>query len=191
MKQSFGQKKTSTLRKKTTDMNKTKKMTFVEKFINGQKIRPSDFRFEWRVSRDNSHNWKAFEDEMTKTGIDKMISKSFLSKKDEEKCKKQILELFAKHTKSWYIYSLSYMCVQQDKIVKAMLSLDKEARDNVMKSSNYALLQHVNSTKAITRRFSSLSSMQKYADKNNLSIDVYSLWETMKKCIKENRNGSK
>ena len=66
----------------------------------------------------------------------------------------------------------------EDALIKALAAMDKRKRDKfIAASGNWKALQKaVQDNNARSRKFSSLSAAQKWADRNGVAVDVYRLY---------------
>ena len=155
-------------------------MTFIEKFFSDKKIKKSDIKYAWKVGRDQPRDYKA---------IDAACKRAHYSSMNDDAKAKFAKKIVAKYTKPWYIYKLYRTCTKQNELIATLVALDDAAFEKAKKSDNYRIFVSIDTAESKkNRKFSSLAAMQKYADKNNLGIDVYSLWEKSKKEKKNNES---
>lgn len=177
---------------------KTMDSKTVDKFFNST-VKPSDFKYKWTIVRwknDNDHKvLKDLEELGMIEDYCKVIDgKLRMNSKRANEIKAKYLELRAKHASKSYTYCLTRQCIAVDGICKALAARGKRYYAKIQKTGNYLImLEKARDEHKKDRKFSSLSAMQKYADKNSLGIDVYSLWEVEKKRkhFLENTKGKK
>lgn len=173
---------TSTALKKIKAMNSKT----VDKFFNST-VKPSDFKYKWTIVKwknDNDHN--VLKDLKELGMIDDYLKvidgKLRMNSKRANEIKAKCLELRAKYASKSYTYCLRRQCIAVDGICKAIAVRGRRYYEKIQKTGNYIImLEKARDEHKKDRKFSSLSAMQKYADKNSLGIDVYSLWKAQKK----------
>lgn len=160
----------------------------IEKFFNST-VKPSDFKFKWAIYRYKRVDCDKLCDAVEKADwylTYKRILNGVLPIDSEEakRCRTKYLELEAEFTSKHYTYELQRRCSAIDSIVKKLAEIKKTSEKNytaIAKSSNYTVMFAKNREEhRRSHKFSSLSSMQKWVDKNSIGIDVYKLWESAK-----------
>ena len=163
---------------------------------NKTKVTPSMLKFSWSITRFKSLDLERMfgDPEMGTEYIGLIMKPGRATKKEQARLKELGNALRTKYTRPWYTYVLVRTSQEQNDIVKKLAALPKDERKAFSKTSNYKDLQAICSAEAEkSRHFSSLSNMQKYVNKNDITdengnvLDVYALWESMKK--EENNNG--
>ena len=185
---------TSNASKKIKAMNSK----IVDKFFNST-VKPSDFKYKWTIVRWKNDNYHKVLRDLEELGMIedyyKVIGGTLkMNSKRADEIKAKFLELRAKYTSKSYTYGLTRQCIAVDDICKAIAARGKHYYAKIQKTGNYLImLEKARDEHKKDRKFSSLSAMQKYADKNSLGIDVYSLWEVEKKRKQflENTKGKK
>ena len=86
--------------------------------------------------------------------------------------------LIRKYTSRKWRYVLYRKSTAEDTLIKALAAMDKRKRDEFVETSvNWKALQKaVQDNNARSRKFSSLSAAQKWADRNGVAVDVYRLY---------------
>ena len=157
---------------------------------NKTKVKPSMLKFSWSITRFKSLNLeRMFEDpEMGAEYVSLIMKAGKATKKEQTRLEELGDALRTKYTKPWYTYALVRTSQEQNDIVKKLAALHAGERKAFSKTSNYKCLQAICTAEAEkSRHFSSLSNMQKYVNKNGITdengngLDVYALWESMKK----------
>ena len=169
---------------------------FKSVIANKTKVTPSMLKFSWSITRFKSLSLeRMFEDpEMGTEYISLIMKAGQPTKKEQARIKELANALRTKYTRPWYTYALVRTSQEQNDIVKKLAALPEGERKAFSKTSNHKVLQAICSAEAEkSRHFSSLSNMQKYVNKNGITdengngLDVYALWESMKK--EEANNG--
>ena len=163
------------------------KNNIADNFFNST-VKPSDFRFRWTIVRWKDVNHDKVMEDLEKLGMlddfRKVIDgKIRMNSKRANEIKAKWNELRDKHMSKHYTYCLRRISDDIDAICNKMKSVfGKHFYKKVIRTPNYSIMKQ----KSIfeekkTRKFSSLSAMQKWVDKNGIKLDVYKLWEKSSK----------
>ena len=141
-------------------------MSIIDRFFNSA-IRLSDLKYSWAVRREHPVNYDAVIEEAPNVGS-----------APAEALAKTLASLIRKHTSRKWRYVLYRKSAAADALIKALAAMDKRKRkDFVATSGNWKALQKaVQDNNARSRKFSSLSAAQKWADRNGVAVDVYRLY---------------
>jgi len=141
-------------------------MSIINRFFNSV-IRPSDLKYSWAVRREHPVNYGAVLDEAP--DIDSVPA---------EELAKTLAGLIRKHTSRKWRYVLYRRSAAEDALIRALAVMGRPERDEfIATSGNWKVLQKaVQDNNAKTRKFSSLSVAQKWADRNRVAVDVYRLY---------------
>lgn len=141
-------------------------MGIIDRFFNSV-IRPSDLKYSWAVRREHPVNYDAVIEEAP--DVDSVPT---------EELAKILASLIRKHTSRKWRYVLYRKSAAEDTLIKAIAAMDKRKRDEfIAASGNWKALQKaVQDNNAMSRKFSSLSAAQKWADRNGVVVDVYRLY---------------
>ena len=141
-------------------------MNIIDRFFNSA-IRPSDLKYSWAVRREHPINYGAVIEEAP--DVDSVPIEELV---------KTLASLIRKHTSRKWRYVLYRKSAAEDALIKALAAMDKRKRDEfIAASGNWKALQKaVQDNNARSRKFSSLSAAQKWADRNGVAVDVYMLY---------------
>lgn len=141
-------------------------MSIIDRFFNSA-IRPSDLKYSWAVRREHPVDYGAVLDEAP--DVDSAPAEALA---------KTLASLIRKHTSRKWRYVLYRKSAAEDALIKALAAMDKQKRDEfIAASGNWKALQKaVQDNNARSRKFSSLSAAQKWADRNGVAVDVYRLY---------------
>ena len=141
-------------------------MSIIDRFFN-LAIRPSDLKYSWAVRREHPVDYGAVLDEAP--DVDSAPAEALA---------KTLASLIRKHTSRKWRYVLYRKSAAEDALIKALAVMDKRKRDEfIAASGNWKALQKaVQDNNARSRKFSSLSAAQKWADRNGVAVDVYRLY---------------
>lgn len=141
-------------------------MSIIDKFFNSV-IRPSDLKYSWAVRREHPVNYDAVIEEAP--DVDSIPA---------EELAKTLVNLIRKHTSRKWRYVLYRKSAAEDALIKALAAMDKRKRDEFIAAyGNWKVLQKaVQDNNTRSRKFSSLSAAQKWADRNGVAVDVYRLY---------------
>ena len=141
-------------------------MSIIDRFFNSA-IRPSDLKYSWAVRREHPVNYGAVIEEAS--DVDSVPIEELV---------KTLASLIRKHTSRKWRYVLYRKSAAEDALIKALAAMDKRKRDEfIAASGNWKALQKaVQDNNARSRKCSSLSAAQKWADRNGVAVDVYMLY---------------
>ena len=141
-------------------------MSIIDRFFNSA-IRLSDLKYSWAVRREHPVDYGAVLDEAP--DVDSAPAEALA---------KTLVSLIRKHTSRKWRYVLYRKSAAEDALIKALAAMDKRKRDEFIAASrNWKALQKaVQDNNARSRKFSSLSAAQKWADRNVVAVDVYRLY---------------
>lgn len=141
-------------------------MSIIDRFFNSA-IRPSDLKYSWAVRREHPVNYGAVIEEAP--DVDSV---------PVEELAKTLASLIRKYTSRKWRYVLYRKSAAEDALIKAIAAMDKRKRDEfIAASGNWKALQKAaQDNNAKSRKFSSLSAAQKWADRNGVAVDVYKLY---------------
>ena len=141
-------------------------MGIINRFFNSA-IRPSDLKYSWAVRREHPVDYGAVLDEAP--DVDSAPAEALA---------KTLASLIRKYTSRKWRYVLYRKSAAEDALIKALAAMDKRKRDEfIAVSGNWKALQKaVQDNNARSRKFSSLSAAQKWADRNGVAVDVYRLY---------------
>lgn len=141
-------------------------MSIIDRFFNSA-IRLSDLKYSWAVMREHPVDYGAVLDEAP--DVDSAPAEALV---------KTLASLIRKHTSRKWRYVLYRKSAAEDALIKALAAMDKRKRDEfIAASGNWKALQKaVQDNNARSRKFSSLSAAQKWADRNGVAVDVYRLY---------------
>ena len=141
-------------------------MGIIDRFFNSV-IRPSDLKYSWAVRREHPVNYGAVIEEAP--DVDSVPT---------EELAKILASLIRKYTSRKWRYVLYRKSAAEDTLIKALAAIDKQKRDEfIAASGNWKALQKAaQDNNARSRKFSSLSAAQKWADRNGVAVDVYRLY---------------
>lgn len=149
-------------------------MSIIDKFFNSV-IRPSDLKYSWAVRREHLVNYGAVLDEAPN-----------INAAPAEELAKTLAGLIRKYTSRKWRYVLYRRSAAEDALIEALAAMSRREQDEfIATSGNWKALQKaVQDNNARTRKFSSLSAAQKWADRNGVAVDVYRLYAKAraKKC---------
>lgn len=158
----------------------------VDRFFNGT-VKPSDFKYKWEIARWKNPSYKKVFVDLEKLGMmddfNRVCNGTLrMNSKRANEIKAKYAELEKKYMSKNYTWTLKRTCNVVDYIANEMARRGKRVCKKIQETDNYAIMRAKSHAEHKTdRRFSSLSAMQKWVDKNNIGIDVYSLWEKTKK----------
>ena len=141
-------------------------MGIIDRFFSSE-IRPSDLKYSWAVRREHPVDYGAVLDEAP--NVDSVPA---------EELAKILASLIRKHTSRKWRYVLYCKSAAEDALIKALAAMDKRKQDEfIATSGNWKVLQKaVQDNNTRSRKFSSLSAAQKWADRNGVAVDVYRLY---------------
>ena len=141
-------------------------MGIIDRFFSSA-IRPSDLKYSWAVRREHPVDYGAVLDEAP--DVDSAPAEALA---------KTLASLIRKHTSKKWRYVLYRKSAAEDALIKALAAMDKLKRDEfIAASGNWKALQKaVQDNNERSRKFSSLSAAQKWADRNGVAVDVYRLY---------------
>ena len=141
-------------------------MGIIDRFFNSV-IRPSDLKYSWAVRREHPVDYGAVLDEAP--DVDSAPAEALA---------KTLASLIRKHMSRKWRYVLYRKSAAEDTLIKALAAIDKQKRDEfIAASENWKALQKAaQDNNARSRKFSSLSAAQKWADRNGVAVDVYRLY---------------
>ena len=141
-------------------------MNIIDRLLNPA-IRPSDLKYSWAVRREHPVNYGAVIEEAP--DVDSVPIEELV---------KTLASLIRKHTSRKWRYVLYRKSAAEDALIKALAAVDTRTRDDfIAASGNWKALQKaVQDNNARSRKFSSLSAAQKWADRNGVAVDVYMLY---------------
>lgn len=149
-------------------------MSIIDKFFNSV-IRPSDLKYSWAVRREHPVDYDAVLDEAPN-----------INAAPAEELAKTLAGLIRKYTSRKWRYVLYRRSAAEDALIEALAAMSRREQDEfIATSGNWKALQKaVQDNNARTRKFSSLSAAQKWADRNGVAVDVYRLYAKAraKKC---------
>ena len=141
-------------------------MSIIDRFFNSA-ICLSDLKYSWAVRREHPVDYGAVLNEAP--DVDSAPAEALA---------KTLASLIRKHTSRKWRYVLYRKSAAEDALIKALAAMDKRKRDEfIAASGNWKALQKaVQDNNARSRKFSSLSAAQKWADRNGVAVDVYRLY---------------
>ena len=141
-------------------------MGIIDRFFNSA-IRQSDLKYSWAVRREHPVDYGAVLEEAP--DVDSAPAEALA---------KTLASLIRKHTSRKWRYVLYRKSAAEDALIKALAAMDKRKRDEFIAASGHwkVLQKAVQDNNAKSRKFSSLSAAQKWADRNGVAVDVYRLY---------------